>query len=198
MRRWQWSLLLVVFWLVAGANFGCTREHRADTLTVPNLPRPVARERALVTTAGQSTDGLITAKILERLSISYEFRSRVTAEDLTSRFQSLIVTVGAASTGLRAAGLTEEEERVRVVELLREARSRGMAVVVVYLGGANRRGRFTDDLLSLAVPYADYLVAVREGDRDHLISELAETYGVYITLTKDIEGVRMPLGSAFR
>lgn len=196
MNRWQ--LILVVMVLVAGMAAGCTPVQQADTLTVPNLPRPIARERALVTTAGQSTDGLITAKMLERLSISYEFRSRVTADNLTDRFRSLIVTVGAASSGLRVAGLTEEEERERVVALLRQARSRGMAVVVVYLGGANRRGRFTDELLSLVVPFADYLVAVREGDRDHVISSLAETYNVPLTLARDIEGVRMPLGSAFR
>ncbi len=192
-RLWLFLLLMMMFILN-----GCQGNRAGEAEAIPNLPRPVARERVLVTGAGQSTDAMIIAAMLEKMAISYEYQTRVTAEDLSDRFQSLVVVVGVSPHGLRAGGMDFNVETNRVVDLVETAFQLNMPVVLVHAAGYQRRGGRDDLLLEVLAPYARYLIALGSANRDGYISQIARTYVLPYTLARDLSSLQEPLYSAFR
>ncbi|SFG65276.1 hypothetical protein SAMN05660649_02304 [Desulfotomaculum arcticum] len=166
--------------------------------TLPHLPYPIAKKRVLVTSAGQSTDGLIVAEMLKELNISHSFRREATGEDLTQWYESLVLVLGYSDTGLKKVGMSLDDEIKRVQGLVSAAQQKGGAVIVVHLGGKNRRNSKDDILINEFATQANYLVVVKESDFDGLFSSIAAERGTPYTVAPNILYLKPPLNSAFR
>ena len=85
---------------------------------------PAPGKPALITSAGQSTDGLILRTILTDRATgeSVPFEKLATPENLQG-VRTLIVAVGLSSKGLGAAGVNQDQERERVANLLDAAKA---------------------------------------------------------------------------
>lgn len=195
MRRILAVLTIIV---IISLFYALPREQVPGPWTYPHLPYPVAKKRALVTPAGQSSDGLIVAGMMKGLNLSHSYRKKACGEDATQWFESLVLVLGYSDTGLRKAGLTMEDEMNRVQELISATQLKAGAVIVVHLGGKNRRGVNDDVMIRRFAPQANYLLVVEEGNYDNLFGRIAEKKGIPITLARDIAAIRAPLNSAYR
>jgi len=166
--------------------------------TYPHLPYPIAQKRVLVTPVGQSSDGLIVAGMMRELNVSHVYRNTARGEDVTQWYESVVLVLGYSDTGLRKAKLTSEEEMERIQELISATQLKAGAVVLVHLGGQNRRGANDDALIRRFAPQANYILVANDANNDNIFGRIADKKGIPITLTRDIRSIKAPLNSAFR
>lgn len=189
-------IVVVVVVIVFLVSSGCT-SGRDQEWTLPNLPQPIAREEALITSAGQSSDAYIVAEIANQLLINNTFLPRAQETDLVNK-GSLLVVVGYSPTGIKAAGITFQDEINRLERLLTRAAELKIKVIVLHLGGKQRRNYHSDMLLELAAQRTDYLIGVRTANHDGWFTDLAHRYGFPLTLVQDLTGLKVPFTSIFR
>lgn len=192
------SLLLLLMLLMAFlSGIGCEPRQNTDIWTLPCLPRPIAIQTVLITSAGQSTDAYIVRDIANQLMIHNIFMPQ-TQEISLEDIKTLVIVVGYSPTGMKSRGINLKEEEKRIVKLLRESKKNNLTVITVYLGGKCRRSPQTDRLLELIFPHTHYLIGLREANFDNFFTELAKNYNIPLTLVKDLNDIREPFASAFR
>ncbi|MHB1167585.1 MAG: DUF6305 family protein [Carboxydocellales bacterium] len=164
---------------------------------IPNLPRPIAGERALVTTAGQGLDGLIVAKYASKLNIRNYYRHRAEPVDLQD-VNSLIITLGFSPAGLEAAYMDVAKEKQRLKDLVRAAVQAKKPIILIHLGGMGRRSPLNDETAWELAAQASYLVVVKESNQDGFFAKLAREKHLPFTEVASLEGIKVPLNSVFR
>lgn len=189
--------VLTIIVVIAAINYW-PRAQAPGPWTYPHLPYPVAKKRVLVTPAGQSSDGLIVAGMLKDLVISHAYRKKASGEDATQWFESLILVLGNSNAGLDRAGMSMEDEMERIQGLISATQLKAGAVIVIHLGGKNRRSSKDDLLIRRFAPQANYILVVEGGNHDNLFGSIAERGGIPITLARDISALKAPLNSAYR
>jgi hypothetical protein len=117
---------------------------------------------------------------------------QLTAEKLGSP-KVLIAVVGGSSKGLGAAGVDKNEEKSRAVNLLSAARKKGVKVLVMHIGGNNRRGALSDSFITAAVPFADRIILVKGGNDDQLFNKHLKDKSVKIMEAASIRQTQAPL-----
>ncbi|MCL2093712.1 MAG: DUF6305 family protein [Treponema sp.] len=158
----------------------------------------IAEGPAMLTSIGQSPDMQLVSILLTRAGITYDAETLVTANQLTSRHNTLIVVIGGSSKGLGAAGISPEDELRRSDALIARARELGMQVIALHVGGEDRRGDLTDRFIRQAVPLADYVIVVAEGNRDGLFTSLTNQARIPIDSVDRLQAIGTPLAAAFR
>lgn len=197
MSRKLTSLLTLII-LASLAVAGCSPKPQTQSGGgIPNLPRPIAQDRVLVTTAGQGVEGLIIARYLNQLSIRSYYRHRAEPVDLED-VKSLIIAIGYSPNGLDAAYMDTTKEKTRLRELMKAAQKAKMPVILTHIGGAERRSPLNDEITKELAANANYLVVVRDSNRDMFFTNLAMEKGIPITEVSTLAGVKVPLNSAFR
>jgi hypothetical protein len=149
---------------IAAATVVASSAVAADvTLTRPGL----------LTSAGQSPDVTIVKVLLNtQLKLGLEYKPLAQPSDLAG-MKTLVVVLGVSTKGLGAAGLDLDKELARVKALLKAARDQGIKVLALHIGGEARRGKTSNDVISLVVPEADCAVVVAAGNKDKLFNQLA-------------------------
>lgn len=188
-------IILVVLFIMNGTIFKKKRETNVPLL--PSLPRPIANEYVLITSAGQSTDAYIINDIANKLMIHNYFMPQAKETDLEG-VNTLVFVVGYSSLGGKLHNISYEDEKKRIKELLKKAEKENLVVITVYIGGKQRRGKMTDELLMLISPETDYLIGTKEANSDSFLSELAKSSRIPLTLIKGVNDISEPFASAFR
>jgi hypothetical protein len=73
-----------------------------------------------------------------------------------------------------------------------------MQIITVHIGGDARRGPLSDGFINFAVPAADYVIVVAEGNRDNLFTTLTNTARIPFRSVNRISDTGAPLAAAFR
>ncbi|ADG81663.1 DUF6305 family protein [Thermincola potens] len=193
-KRFVIYLLAVLILVTAVMSFQQSR--RVKSL-LPHLPAPIAREKALVTPAGQGPEGLIAGKICDVLNISNDFMYWAEPGDLEGH-NTLILALGFSKQGLYSMHKTEEEEMERVKTLVMAANKKDIPVILLHLGGQDRRGAANDSLARMIAPYLDYIIVTQDGEGDKFFTGLATKYQKPITVVSGVKTANVPLNSAFR
>ena len=162
----------------------------------PSLPGVCAAEAGelLLTSVGQSPDATMIRVVLRKMGIDAENQPLLKADGLGGG-KILVAVVGGSSKGLGAAGIDKEQEIDRVKGLLDAARSSGMKILVMHVGGEGRRGALSDAFIEVAVPYADALIVVDGGNEDGLFDRLAGGKGLKPLTAPNVSGTAEPLKS---
>ncbi|MFP4211416.1 MAG: DUF6305 family protein [Alkalispirochaeta sp.] len=182
MRRFMLLLLLVVL----------------GTLSIgAEAPSGFAGSPAMLTSVGQSADVEMIRVLMTRSRLDFTMDVLVEADELSDEFGTLVIVIGGSSKGLGAAGISADAEMERADALIDRARDLDMAIIAVHVGGEARRGALSDGFIELGVPASDYVIAVEAGDKDGLISDLADDADVPVTLVPRISGVGSPLAASF-
>ena len=93
---------------------------------------------------------------------------------VTSKVNVPIVAVGASLKGFGAAGITTDGELARGQALIDAAEAADKTLIVVHIGGVDRRDALSQQFIELMAPAADYLVVWRDGNADGYFTEVAE------------------------
>jgi len=132
----------------------------------------------IITSAGQSSDVAIVKVMLNtQLKLGLEYKPLAQAADLAG-MKTLVVSVGASTKGLGAAGLDMDKEMARTTALVKAAKAAGIRILVMHTGGEARRGKTSNDLIQIVAPEADYIVVVAAGNKDKLFNTLAAARNV--------------------
>lgn len=160
-------------------------------------PAPRFGLPGLIASIGQSSDvAIVRARLDKDLKLGLRYKPAAQPSDLAG-MRSLLLVVGASTKGLGAAGLDMRKEMARSRVLLEAAKAAGVPVMVLHTGGAQRRGKLTDDLASLVVPEADLVVVVAGGNRDGLFHKLAARRRVPVVEVQALPDVSGAVRSAF-
>ena len=144
-----------------------------ETKGLPEIPAGCLSGDLLITSVGQSTEADSVASLLKRAKIeNYNHNNTVSADAVTSSYKVLVLVVGGSSKGLGGAGLDQEKETARVTAVIEKAKSLGLTIVCMHIGGQDRRGTMSDAFINLAFPNADYAIILKEGDTDDLMKNI--------------------------
>jgi hypothetical protein len=138
---------------------------------------PTFKAPLLITSAGQSPDGQLAAILARRAGVEHTLSPMATVDELAG-VGSLGVVVGASLKGLGAAGIDTNREKERVRALIAEAARRNIPVLFFHLGGDQRRGQLTDELVVEYLPAAKWALILKSGNHDGLFTRLAREHGV--------------------
>ncbi len=195
MKKRAFGYLLLVIVIILGLSF--FPQHRRVRSLMPHLPAPIASEKALVTPAGQGLEGLIVSEICDNLNIDNRFMYWAEPQDLEG-FNSLIIALGFSQQGLYSLHKEEEQEIERVSQLVQAAEERDIPVVLIHLGGQDRRGTANDDLAEILAAGTDYIIVTQDGERDGFFTGLADENSIPVTVVNGVSAVKVPLNSVYR
>lgn len=141
----------------------------------PVASAKIAEEPVLITSIGQSPE-VLTARILaDQVGLDYEYNQLATASDLQG-VKSIVMSVGVSMKGFGAAGVDRNTEEQRARELLAAAQSRGIKVIFLFTGGAERdgeRGPLSMHFVEMTAPEADALVVLRDINQDDYFTDIS-------------------------
>jgi len=125
----------------------------------------------LITSAGQSPDAQLAGVLARRAGIEHTLSPLATPSELPA-FKTLAVVVGASLKGLGAAGIDTNKEKERVRSLLAEAGRLNIPVLILHLGGEQRRGDLTDEMITEYLPAGQWALILKSGNQDGLFTRL--------------------------
>jgi hypothetical protein len=189
------AILIVIFLLMNSSIF----KTRTDTniLLLPSLPKPIAKEYALITSAGQSTDAYIVNDITNKMMIHNYFMPQAIEQDLEG-IKTIVFVVGYSPIGIKLHKSSFEDEKNRISKLMKRGVKDKLAIITVFIGGKQRRDAQTDEILQLLSRNTDYLITTKDSDYDNFLSELAKRSSIPVTIADGVENITEPFASAFR
>lgn len=199
MRRHKWMTTILIFMLIASVIYiyGLNTSRYQVKKGIPYLPRPIAEEVLLITSAGQSTDTYIIKDVANKLMINNYFMPQATDLDL-EEIKTVAVVIGYSEIGEKLHDQQIDGEAERIDQLLKNANDSSMTVIAIYIGGKERRSKETDLLIETVLNYSDYVITDEAGDYDGLISNFANELGIPASFVKDVTEIKEPFVSAFR
>jgi uncharacterized protein DUF6305 len=137
----------------------------------------------LVTSSGQALDGFTVKTLLGRAGVTANYDAKALASALDG-VKSVIIAVGASNKGFGQAGITAETETARTSAILEAAKAKGIAVVCVHIGGAERRKGLSVQFIELVCPASDYIVVSQDGNGDNYFTDLAKAKSIPLTVVE--------------
>jgi hypothetical protein len=152
----------------------------------------------LITSAGQSSDVAIVKVMLNtQLKLGLDYKPLAQPADLAG-MKTLVVSIGASTKGLGAAGLDMDKEIARTTALLKAAKAAGVKVLVMHTGGEARRGKTSNDLIQVVVPQADYVVVVATGNKDKLFNTIGAKQNIPVMEVAKVAEVGNAVRAVFK
>ena len=88
------------------------------------------------------------------------------------------MAVGASKKGFGDAGITINDELKRTEHFIEAAEKKGITIVVLHMGGEERRDALSDQLIDLAAPHAKYLIIREDSDADGKFAAIAKAKNI--------------------
>ena len=191
-------ILLIALFLLLLVNVTMFEKKRAVNVhSLPSLPKPIAKEYALITSAGQGTDAYIINDIANKLMIHNYFMPQAEVGNLDI-VSTIVFVVGYSSIGEKLHGINYDVEKQRIVDLVNKSKEKDLVVITLYIGGKQQRDKRTEELLGIIAPETDYLIGTKEANNDGFLSELAKSNKIPLTLVNGVNDLSEPFASAFR
>ena len=171
-------------------------------LGVTHVVPATAQEKAkasppvLVTSLGQSLDAFQVQLAVRRAGIKYKYDPRAEVDQLDG-VKTLFLAVGASLKGFGDAGITIKDELARASHLLDAAKSRGVAIVVLHMGGEERRDPLSNQLIELTAPRAQQLIIRDDSDADGLFAKIAKDNKIPLAVIDNVTSLKQPLQELF-
>src|SRR6516164_7676702 len=158
--------------------------------------KPKASPPVLVTSLGQSLDAFQIQLVVRRAGIPFKYDARAGVDQLDD-VKTLFLAVGASLKGFGDAGITIKDELSRASHLLDAAKSRGVAIVVLHMGGEERRDPLSNQLIELTAPRAQQLIIRDDSDADGLFAKIAKDNKIPLATIEGVTSLKQPLQEMF-
>jgi len=102
-------------------------------------------------------------------------------------YKTVIFAIGASLKGMGASGLTIEDEVKRLKEVIDYCKANKIYIIAAHLGGVSKRGAPGGDnerMIDAVAPFADYLVAVADSNKDGRFTKIAQEKKIPFTEIK--------------
>jgi hypothetical protein len=158
--------------------------------------RPKPSPPVLVTSLGQSLDAFQVQLAVRRAGIKFKYDPRAEVDQLDD-VKTVFLAVGASLKGFGDAGITIKDELARAGHLLDAAKNRGIAIVVLHMGGEERRDALSNQLIELAAPRAHRLIIREDSDADGLFAKIAKDNKIPLAVIDNVTSLKQPLQELF-
>jgi hypothetical protein len=158
--------------------------------------KKAASPPVLVTSIGQSLDAFQVQLAVKRASIPFEYDPHAEPAALAN-VKTVFMAVGASLKGFGDAGITIKDELARTTHLLDEAKKRGIYIVVLHMGGEERRDALSNQLIELAGPRADRLIIRNDSDADGIFTKISKAGNIPLTVIEGVNDLKDPLKEMF-
>lgn len=138
-----------------------------------------AEEPILITSFGQSADSIMVKTIFDKAGITYDHDASIDSGSI-SEYKTIVLVPGASTKGLGAAGIEPEEEIERIKEINDAIDGGKVTVIVAHIGGSNRRGELSDQMIDISLEKADAIIIVESGDEDGKFSTYAKDNSIQL------------------
>ena len=162
----------------------------------PAFSQTKAEPPVVVTSLGQSLDAFQIQLVVKRTGVPFKYDAHIEANQLGDA-KTLLLAVGASLKGFGDAGISINDELARTSHLLDQAKSKGIFVVVIHIGGEERRDALSNQLIELAAPRAQYLIIRNDSDADGLFAKIAKAGNIPLDIVDGAAGLRQPLDKLF-
>jgi hypothetical protein len=191
LRRFAGAVAVVLGFALATAGFlsGVAAQEKSQE-------KPKASPPVLVTSLGQSLDAFQVQLAVRRAGIAFQYDPRAEVDKL-AEVKTVFLAVGASLKGFGDAGITIKDELARAGHLLDAAKSRGIFVVVLHVGGEERRDALSNQLIELAAPRAHRLIIREDSDADGLFAGIAKAGNIPLVIVDNVINLRQPLQALF-
>jgi len=168
----------------------------AGVSTVAAQEKPKASPPVLVTSLGQSLDAFQIQLVIRRMGVAFQYDPRAEVDKL-AEVKTLFLAVGASLKGFGEAGITIKDELARAGQLLDAAKSRGIFIVVLHMGGEERRDALSNQLIELAAPRAHELIIREDSDADGMFAGIAKAGKIPVVTVDNVLNLKQPLQELF-
>jgi hypothetical protein len=158
----------------------------AITTGVAAQPAPIFKAKLpmLITSFGQSQDANFVDLIGKRLKVERFFGQLLYVKDVDwTKYKTFIYVIGGSGKGLGAAGLDIDDELKRCKAVLAEAKKRGMTIIAMHIGGADRRLENTTPFLDFC-KQANYMIVKEDGNQDGYFTKASKDSGIPLRIVK--------------
>lgn len=181
-----------------------------DQLVADQFANLVAGKEVYLTTVGQSDIDTVQ-NIISRVDetkvgfndeskeINVHVENVLKVDDVADGSVVFLVT-GSSTKGLGAAGTDITAENTRAQAFADAAKANKITLVVLHVGGAQRRGEQADPIINKVVPAAKLVMVVNTGNADGLFTNLTSANGVafnsYTKSSKMVDSFKKIFGIA--
>lgn len=99
-------------------------------------------------------------------------------------YKTVIFAIGASLKGMGASGLTVEAEEARLKRIVDYCQKNKIFIIAVHVGGSALRGAPGSDnerMIDAVAPYANYIIATRDSNKDGRFTSLAQARNIPLT-----------------
>lgn len=150
----------------------------------------------LVTSLGQSLDGFQVQLAVKRSGVPYQYDAHAEPASLGDA-KTLFLAVGASLKGFGDAGITINDELARASHLIDAAKAKNMMIVVLHMGGADRRDPLSNQLIALAAPQANLLIIRSDSDADAAFANISKQKNIPLIVLESVAELKKPLAELF-
>lgn len=184
-RKGSLKVLIVVFVLLWSFSTAASN--------LPGLPQ--LELPALVTACGQSPDYGIVELLAKRAEVPVQVDPMLEPDGMDGA-KTLILVLGGSGKGLGAAGIDAPAEMARVDKLIEKARKSNVFILVMHIGGEERRGPNSAQFVTYAEA-GDYLIVRESGNADGYFTDISRKHNIPLySIEKNMELVDI-LGALF-
>ncbi|MDY0394009.1 DUF6305 family protein [Virgibacillus halophilus] len=163
----------------------------------PNLPAPIGKEKILITSAGQATDGVIVHSIAESLNLQADYRPRALDSDLYD-YESVVIVLGYSANGLRYTTHDYQEELTRIRAIAKEAKRTRLPLIAVHISGDYRNDRQTFAMFQEIAASTDYFIGLKTMKDVGEYQKVLADFHTPVTLVSERDRFKIPFNAAFR
>ena len=186
-RRLIGSLALAVGLVASAAGFSTADAQGAKLKATP----PV-----LVTSIGRSLDAFQVQLVVKRMGVDFKY-DPVADSDSLGNAKTLILAVGASLKGFGDAGITIKDELARTTKILDVAKAKGLYVILVHLGGEDRRDALSNQLIDLVGPRSQYIIIRDDSDADKMFTNISKTANIPMVVIDGPDTLKPQLDKIF-
>ncbi len=167
-------------------------------ITGPLSPKefPQFEQPVLITSAGQSAEVQLASVLAKRAGLNYSLSKTATSRDLAD-VKTIALVIGTSLKGLGAAGLDMSQENERVSSLIKATQQFNIPILCLHLGGEQRRGTLSDQMIKTVLPFAQHVIVVKSGNKDGLFTEICNTHSIPLIEVERAADALEPLKNAF-
>ncbi|MCK4762841.1 MAG: hypothetical protein KAW12_11655 [Candidatus Aminicenantes bacterium] len=129
-----------------------------------------------VPTAAMLKDGVGLGDKKSGAGFHIEIHSDLSKFPKGTPYRSIIIAIGASLKGMGASGLTINDEAKRLKGIIDYCKANKIFIIAVHVGGLSKRGAPGGDnekMIDTVAPFADYLVAVADSNKDGRFTKIA-------------------------
>ncbi len=123
----------------------------------------------LITSSGQGAESAMVNTLCRTQKVAAVLKDMVKAEELSDKdgkalYSHVAVVVGYSGKGMGAAGINLDEEIARTTALLKRAQALKIPIIIMHVGGYERRGESSDKIIKEVFKYANAAIFVSTGN----------------------------------